>query len=266
MSVYRKLYTSSRNSGGGTLSEPLELEQTATSKVGFQAGVDSENGTKQALGGAFEAFAQSADGSDRGSSVFQKLQNAVGDAFKAYHRTAALLRTTYFDTPDPGNSQAYMAFGKMLGTITGPYTFNGNTGGATAETTILTGTLPANTAAPGHKVEIAGSINLATVNGADTLTIKVKRGATTLATAAVVAGDVGPVGITLSDLFQSIGASGNAYNQTGIAGSATSDSASGSFSFDTTTSKAYTVTAQWSSSNAGNTAVFSFLHINYKLA
>jgi hypothetical protein len=254
-------------SGGGGLSEPLALEQQLITKGRVFSGIDGTGTVFQTLGGGFYAYAPSADGTDFGAVTIAKTANAGG--YNGNLLVEALTKNQTFRFGS-GNASVPLASGAVLGTITGPYTFNGNTGGATTETTIMTSTLPANTAAPGHQVALAGTLNLSGVNGADTLTVKVKRGASTILEVALAVADlVTPpsyITLQLSETFQSIGAAGNLYRYGAITASVASDLDISNATIDTTASNAYSVTAQWSSNNAGNTAVFMNLNVVYKLA
>jgi hypothetical protein len=259
MGFYRSLYSSG---SGGSLTEPLELEQVASSKEGFIAGRDGESGDVQPLGGLFQAYAASADGSDRGSAVLSKQQNAAANTSVGYSRILALGQTTYFDSPDPGNTNTYYAFGKILGFIAGPYTFNGNTAGATAETTICSGIIPANTIAGGFKVEIGGVGAITGVNGASTLTLKAKIGSTAIVTAVLdVTDNLAEFNVLYNDFFQATGAAAALYRYASISGAANSGSAISAATINTTVSNTYSITAQWSSNNPGNTAAFKYLGI-----
>lgn len=234
MGLFRSLFsTVSSGSSGGTVTEPLALNQILTSKGFIISGIDGTGTVFQTGGGLLAAYAPSPDGTSYGGVNISKEANVSG-SHNANILAKSLGQSTSFRLNDPGNNVAPIAFGQMLGALTGPYTFNGNTSGATSETAILTGTIPANTAAPGYKVSISGALDITAVNGADTLTVKVKRGATAILTVALVVADVGGVTILLDEIVQSIGASGSIWRNGYIGGTTTSDIAATASTLDTT--------------------------------
>ena len=166
-------------------------------------------------------------------------------------------------TRDPGAANQSMAFGEILGFMTEARVFNGDSTGATSETTILTGVLAAGFARPGGRIDVDLALNATAFNGADTLTIKVKVGSTVISSVALVAADVGVVVATMTEIYQALGASGKSSYTSEITAAVTTDFDFGNRTPDTTASLVYTVTAQWSSNNAGNTATFIGGRVQY---
>lgn len=162
-----------------------------------------------------------------------------------------------------GAASQYIAFGKTLGAMTDSRVFNGDSSGATSETTILTGTLPAGYARVGGRIDIDVVLNATAFNGADTLTIKVKVGSTVISSVALAVADVGVVVATMMEIYQSLGASGKSSYTSEITAAVNTDFDFGNRTPDTTASLVYSVTAQWSSSNAGNTATFIGGRVQY---
>lgn len=162
-----------------------------------------------------------------------------------------------------GAASQYLAFGKTLGAMTDARVFNGDSSGATSETTILTGTVGAGYARVGGQVNVDLVLSATAFNGADTLTIKVKVGSTVLSSVALVAADVGVVVASLGEIFQALGATGKSSYTSEITAAATTDFDFGNRTPDTTADIVYSITAQWSSSNAGNTATFIGGRVQY---
>lgn len=211
--------------------------------------------------------------SGSGSAPYVEVFNTAGDgkmqigcASGAYTSTVLFADGGYnLKVEDPGNANAPIAYGKVLGTTTGAVVFNGNTTGATSETTILTGTLLTNTAAPGMRVSIEASITLTAFHSSDTLTIKVNRGGVAILTGVFSTSDTGVASVSYADIIQSIGSSGSIYRFSSLSGGTVSASDVGAKTMNTTTNNTYSITAQWSSNNAGNQATVDFGFIHYKM-
>lgn len=157
---------------------------------------------------------------------------------------------------DSGSVKSTLAFGCVLDYLDNSIAFNGNTAGATTETTIMSGVLGADYARPGGKVDLEAIMNLASVNGADTLTLRLKRGSTTVVSAVLDSADVSQAVATMTEMIQSIGASGRVLRLADVTAIANSASQNSNGTADFTANSTYSLTAQWSSSNAANQATF----------
>lgn len=125
------------------------------------------------------------------------------------------------------------------------------------ETTLFTGTIPANATSVGDILRFTDLGYYSTANGADTFTMRFKVGATTICTITSSAANVTnvPWHSKFTATVRSIGASGTligfAENDTNAVNKDTANTST--TTIDTTASLTFTVTVQWSNADPGNT-------------
>jgi len=125
------------------------------------------------------------------------------------------------------------------------------------ETTIFTGTIPANAVSVGDVLRFTDLGYYSTVNGADTFTMRFKIGATTILTITSSAANVTnvPWHGNFTATVRSIGAGGTlfAFAEHDTNGVNKDAANTATTAIDTTATMTFTVTVQWSAADAGNT-------------
>ena len=127
----------------------------------------------------------------------------------------------------------------------------------TDETTLYTGPVPANELLAGktYRVNLYGLIS--TVNVSQTITVRLKLGATTISTAVVTPANLTdePWHATFTVTVRSVGATGTVSTFSEVFVETSHDAVSESVVIDTTAAEDVTLTAEWGAADVGN--VFS---------